>query len=520
MQHHTEQQHTATTHAQVTKRLLDECGRAQAELDLAGSVVAAEPYKGGLPALGTFLYTPKALDDGSLEEDGNSCEAIMTYLGIGAAPEAAKQAKKRVSINIAGIFTTKSNKRNESQETGKMRVVYAGACQPHNGGSLKNNRVRNNKYTVFNFVFLSIFNQFYNQYTNVYFIVIGIMQSFKTISVVDPVTTLGPFFLFFTVSCIKELYDDWKRRKADCAINSRLIQVGRGGALVPVRSKDIQCGDVVMLRDGDDVPADMVVLKTSSDDGHCFLQTVNLDGETNLKSRAAARTMQAMGTEELLRFSGAVQCPGPNADIYSFESRMWAQVEADIAAAGNVPRKGTIPLTGAQLLQQTTRIKNTDWVYGLVVYAGNQTKYGCNKTAPPVKRTSSDKFMDVLGRWIFLMQVCISLTFGLAGSAQGRQLYLEGTSTSAPRNSYVVATVNMLTYLLLNSTFIPISLKFSMVQKHTQAHTGTHRHTQTHTDTHRHTQAHTGTHRHTQAHTGTPRQTPQRCLEASIHSLL
>lgn len=51
--------------------------------------------------------------------------------------------------------------------------------------------------------------------------------------------------------------------------------------------KQVNVGDIVRVLSDDEVPADIVVLSTSDDDGACYIETRNLDGETNLKVRQA-----------------------------------------------------------------------------------------------------------------------------------------------------------------------------------------------------------------------------------------
>ena len=46
---------------------------------------------------------------------------------------------------------------------------------------------------------------------------------------------------------------------------------------------------MLKLENDENVPADCLVLATSEDEGICYVQTTNLDGETNLKQKIAVR---------------------------------------------------------------------------------------------------------------------------------------------------------------------------------------------------------------------------------------
>lgn len=51
--------------------------------------------------------------------------------------------------------------------------------------------------------------------------------------------------------------------------------------------QEIQVGEIVYCSDGEELPCDMVVLKTSTGSGTCYIQTASVDGETSLKQRFA-----------------------------------------------------------------------------------------------------------------------------------------------------------------------------------------------------------------------------------------
>ncbi|CAG9569704.1 putative phospholipid transporting ATPase-like protein [Leishmania major strain Friedlin] len=67
----------------------------------------------------------------------------------------------------------------------------------------------------------------------------------------------------------------------------------------PVRSCEVHPGDIMLFRLGEEVKADCLILNTSLPDGLAYIETANLDGETNAKTRRAKiQTVEALGTVE------------------------------------------------------------------------------------------------------------------------------------------------------------------------------------------------------------------------------
>jgi phospholipid-translocating ATPase len=164
--------------------------------------------------------------------------------------------------------------------------------------------------------------------------------------------------------------------------------------------KKIEVGDVVLLKEDEQVPADLVVLACSDPDGTCFVETKNLDGETNLKPRRALRsTGQIMSEEDVTHSRFVVDSEPPHANLYSYNGvlKYWLPEErpgqehpiVEGRAEGRREER-TEPITINELLLRGCALRNTKWVIGLVVFTGPDTKIMLNSGWSPASLVSRD----------------------------------------------------------------------------------------------------------------------------------
>eukprot|EP01133_Synstelium_polycarpum_P007008 gene7008-8143_t len=297
---------------------------------------------------------------------------------------------------------------------------------------------------------------------NIYFLFIGIMQLFPSITPVDPISTWGALIFIFAVSAIKEAYDDWNRRIRDKTANERKYSVLRDNDRVQLRSQDIMVGDIIHLENDAEVPCDMVLLMTADPEGTCFVQTSNLDGETDLKTRLAPPETSGYTVHDLLRFRGVIECPAPNADVYRFDARMSMRANSHV---NTYAHSNWVTLSADNVILQATHLRNTEFIYGVAVYTGNETKIGKNKKIPPTKWTKLDRSINRITIAIFSLQLFLVAVFGIVGEIMRRQeiatfwyLGYEKGYTS-PWYEFIVIPMR---FLLLNSMMIPISLKVTI----------------------------------------------------------
>ena len=93
---------------------------------------------------------------------------------------------------------------------------------------------------------------------------------------------------------IKDIIEDLKRHKSDDQENDGITQKLFFNDFQRVRWRDVYTGDIIKVSRGEFIPADMLQLYTSNDRPECYIETKNLDGETNLKTKNINETILEM----------------------------------------------------------------------------------------------------------------------------------------------------------------------------------------------------------------------------------
>lgn len=106
---------------------------------------------------------------------------------------------------------------------------------------------------------------------------------------------LLPLGFIVLVTMLKDLYEDRKRHHFDNEENNRTTEVYnlQQQKFISTRWRDLKVGDVIKIKDGENVPVDMILVKSSDKQRVCYIETKNLDGETNLKEKRADKLLSA-----------------------------------------------------------------------------------------------------------------------------------------------------------------------------------------------------------------------------------
>lgn len=236
------------------------------------------------------------------------------------------------------------------------------------------------------------------------------------------------------------------------------MEVIKDGQLTKTDCKNIRVGDIVRICKGKCFPADLILLSSSEPQGMAYLETSNIDGESNLKIRMAnINTTHLADEKSLSEFKATVKCEKPNERIYNFEGN----IETDLEC---------FPLDSSNLLLRGAILKNTIWIYGVVVYTGHETKIMMNANVTPNKRTKMQKQTDKKYYCIAIGLACLCF-FGVIGNWYYDTMVL-------PDHWYLNPTPNigikidwtnlksigymLLQFLMLLNTLIPISMSVTL----------------------------------------------------------
>uniref|UniRef100_A0A8C2PZV8 Phospholipid-transporting ATPase n=1 Tax=Cyprinus carpio TaxID=7962 RepID=A0A8C2PZV8_CYPCA len=283
------------------------------------------------------------------------------------------------------------------------------------------NRVSTAKYNVLTFLPRFLYSQF-RRAANSFFLFIALLQQIPDVSPTGRWTTLVPLLFILVVAAVKEVIEDLVR-----AFN--------------------YTREVVRAANGDHLPADLIILSSSEPQGMCYIETSNLDGETNLKIRQGLQiTADIKDIDSLMRLSGRMECESPNRHLYEF--------------VGNIRLDGhsTVPLGPDQILLRGAQLRNTQWIHGIVVYTGHDTKLMQNSTFPPLKLSNVERITNFQILMLFGCLLAISLVCSIGQTIWKYQYGNDAWYMDLNYGGAANFGLNFLTFIILFNNLIPISL--------------------------------------------------------------
>ena len=329
------------------------------------------------------------------------------------------------------------------------------------------NTIRSCRYTLWNFVPRQLFAQF-SKLANFYFLCVSILQMIPGLSTTGTYTTIVPLLFFVTVSIAKEGYDDLRRYRLDKAENSNTASILHAYKSQTTGSraedeattqgpnlwaetpwKDVRVGDVVKLERDESCPADMVLLHAKGTEGTAYVETMALDGETNLKSKRPSPPL----VKECSTLEGITRCRAhfvvedPNLDLYRMEGKLTVLDE-------------TLPLTNEEIIYRGSILRNTTEAVGMIIYSGEECKIRMNATKNPrIKAPALQAAVNTVVIIIVIFVIALAIFNTVA-----YQIWKDSTEQKAwyLTNAHVAFFPILTSFIILFNTMIPLSLYVSL----------------------------------------------------------
>ena len=166
---------------------------------------------------------------------------------------------------------------------------------------------------------------------------------------------------------------------------------------------------------------------------------------------------------ESFNIEGIIQCDMPNPSLYMLNGK------ANVHLNG---KNNEFPLDGKNLLLKGAKLRNTEWIVGIIIYTGHNCKIMKNARDPILKMSSVEKLLNKLLIGIFVCQAILSVLSSILHSLyfnKNKIIILQSDEIKEnepnlnyidfmPFNLAIDSILNFFTYLLLLNTMIPVSL--------------------------------------------------------------
>lgn len=372
------------------------------------------------------------------------------------------------------------------------------------------NIVSNAKYTPWSFLPRTLYNEF-SFFFNIYFLLVALSQIIPILRIGYMSSYIAPLAFVVSISLGKEALDDIGRRRRDAEANAEEFTVLSLDTSNPIemikKSRDLKVGDVLKVRKNQRLPADVVILKSSSNDASSgredsfeeigpgssedllesgqgsskpddsapsapsaadassasdtFIRTDQLDGETDWKLRLPSALSQALSLNDFIRLKITASPPDKRVNEFVGTIELAPPTgfyDAHIDGGAAQSRNGALESSENETTSAPLTIDNTAWAntvlasntitYAAIIYTGSQTRAALSTSPSRSKVGLLEYEINNLTKILCVLTLALSIVL----------VALEGFEPTNDKEWYVAIMI----YLILFSTIIPMSLRVNL----------------------------------------------------------
>ena len=260
-------------------------------------------------------------------------------------------------------------------------------------------------------------------FLSIFFLLNTILSSINVISTKSTTSALAPFIIVVTIGLVLDGIEEIKRYRNDVKANNTKVKLYKNKKLRNTEWSKVKIGNLVKVKKDENFPADMLVIFSSNKEGNFYLQTSNIDGETNLKERDALSYTQKLfmnkefkkthdNLNKLFKHENdnnnpncIIEVEQPNKNIY--------EINGSIIFYGDEKNKNFFNIKSTAI--RGAKLKNTEFIYGIIIYTGKETKIMKNIVKQSVKSANIDKLIDNIVFIILILRFIYIIIFMLIG---------------------------------------------------------------------------------------------------------
>ncbi|KAF8821741.1 guanylyl cyclase [Cardiosporidium cionae] len=262
------------------------------------------------------------------------------------------------------------------------------------------NQISTTRYGVFTFLPKNIWEQFHRLPTVIY-LVIAIIQLIPTNNRTQNVAGVFSLGCVMLMCAIRDIIEDYCRYLDDYKVNMRYCNKidGSSPILKTTRWGEIKVGNILFISNGEEFPADVVILSSSNSDSRAYVDTSSLNGELVLKPKQSVKeTKGEITIAAVAAIRGRIECEKPHSSLDLFQGTL--KLEAH-------PRGALLNISS--FIHKGSILRITNWIFAVVIYTGKETRINQSNKIKISKKTG---WIDSATNFIvFLMAALAILAF-------------------------------------------------------------------------------------------------------------